>query len=51
VGRIPWRLYPELAVSALKSMAAKLGLVDRVEAAKQQAWARGAWIGFRLPPR
>ena len=50
VGRIPWRLYPELAKATLKSLAARLGLADRVEADTQRAWARGAWAGFRLPP-
>lgn len=51
VGRIPWRLYPELAQSLVKVMAARLGLVDRVEADGQLAWTRGMWTGFRLPPR
>ena len=50
VGRVPWRLYPELAKVTLKSVAARLGLADRVEADMQRAWARGAWAGFRLPP-
>lgn len=51
VYRIPWRLYPERALSVLHWLAARVGLADPVEAGLRRARARGAWIGFRLPPR
>lgn len=51
VYQIPWRLYPERALSVLQWLAARLGLADRVEADLRLARSRGAWTGFRLPPR
>lgn len=51
VYRVPWRLYPERALAMLQWLAARVGLGDPVQADLRLARSRGAWTGFRLPPR